>query len=64
MYERKWIVPNGEYTNQIGHVLVHKQYQRVIGNIKPRRSGDINSDRFCCQVEYKDKEKSEGQMVL
>lgn len=35
--KRTRITPNGEYTNQVDHVLVVKYYQRVTMNVKSSR---------------------------
>ena len=48
-----WMGPNGEYLNQIDHIIIEKALQKVIKKIKSCRGADINSDHFLVKVKLK-----------
>jgi len=53
IYKGTWMVPNGEYSNQIDHVIIEKAHHKVIKKMKSFRGADINSDHLMVKVEIK-----------
>ena len=53
IHKGTWMAPNGEYSNQIDHVIIETAHHKVIKKIKSCRRADINSDYFLVKVELK-----------
>ncbi|XP_023311624.1 craniofacial development protein 2-like [Anoplophora glabripennis] len=53
IHKGTWRAPNGDYTNQIDHVLVEREDERNITDIRSYRGIDIDSDHFMVGIKVR-----------